>query len=79
LTIDVLVDNLLVGHPVYNQFRPDIAALFPDFANSNGPVGAFILDTSQYANGVHSIAWVVRDAAGNAAGIGSRYFTIANP
>ena len=62
----------------YNNFRADIAALFPGLQNSNGAVGYFTIDTTQYANGLHTIAWVVRDQAGNAAGIGSRHFTIQN-
>jgi hypothetical protein len=31
-----------------------------------------------YADGVHTIAWVVTDNLGRASGIGSRYFTIQN-
>jgi hypothetical protein len=77
-TIDVLIDGVVVGRPSYNHFRGDIAALFPGLQNSNGAVGHFTIDTRQYANGVHTLAWVVRDLAGNAAGIGSRYFTIQN-
>ncbi len=78
-TIDVVIDGLVVGHPVYNNFRSDIAALFPGYQNTNGAVGYFTIDTTQYPNGMHTLAWVVRDQAGNAAGIGSRYFTIQNP
>jgi beta-lactamase superfamily II metal-dependent hydrolase len=78
-TIDVYVDNVLVGHPSYGHFRGDIAGLFPGYANSNGAIGFFTLDTTTLTNGVHTIAWVVRDNAGNASGIGSRYFTVSNP
>jgi IgA Peptidase M64 len=28
-TIDVYIDGVMVGHPSYNHFRPDIAGLFP--------------------------------------------------
>ncbi len=78
-TIGVYVDGAYVGQPVYNNFRADIAGLFPGYANTAGPVGYFMLDTTRYANGVHTIAWLVRDSVGNAQGIGSRFFTIANP
>ncbi|MEO8095336.1 MAG: BACON domain-containing carbohydrate-binding protein [Pseudolysinimonas sp.] len=78
-TIDVSIDGLVVGHPVYNNFRSDVAALFPNYQNTMGAVGYFMVDTTQYTNGVHTLAWVVRDQAGNGAGIGSRYFTIQNP
>jgi hypothetical protein len=77
-TIDVYVDGAVRGHPTYNNFRSDIATLFPGHANSNGAVGYFSLDTTTLADGVHTIAWVARDNAGNASGIGSRYFTVSN-
>jgi hypothetical protein len=77
-TIDVVIDNVIVGHPTYNLFRGDVAALFPNYANTNGAVGYFVIDTRTMANGIHSIAWVVRDDRGNARGIGSRYFTVFN-
>jgi hypothetical protein len=78
-TLGVYVDGLYAGQPVYDNFRSDIAALFPGYANTQGAVGYFMLDTTRLANGVHTIAWVVRDNAGNAQGIGSRFFTVANP
>jgi Leucine-rich repeat (LRR) protein len=77
-TITVWVDGLPLGHPTYNNFRPDIAALFPGYANSNGAVGYYYLDTTGYLNGVHTIAWSVEDSDGAVDGIGSRYFQILN-
>ena len=78
-TIDIYVDGINLGHPNYNNYRADIATLFPGYANSDGAVGYFNLDTTAYENGVHTIQWVVTDDAGNTDGIGSRYFTILNP
>jgi hypothetical protein len=77
-TIEVYIDNIFRGRPTYNQFRSDIATLFPGYANSNGAVGFFQFDTRTLSNGVHTIQWIVRDSAGNAQGIGSRYFTVVN-
>jgi photosystem II stability/assembly factor-like uncharacterized protein len=77
-TILVWVDGLPLGHPTYNNYRADIASLFPGFANSNGAVGFYYLDTTGYFNGVHTIAWSVEDSQGAADGIGSRYFQILN-
>lgn len=77
-TIDVYVDGKRLGNPVYNNYRDDIAKLFPGYANSNGAVGYYTLDTTKYKDGIHTIYWVVKDSAGNSAGIGSRYFNIDN-
>jgi len=77
-TIDVWIDGVKRGHPIYNNYREDIAAIFPNYANSNGAVGYFYLDAAAYETGIHTIAWTVLDSAGNSDGIGSRYFSIQN-
>lgn len=77
-TITVWVDGVPFGNPVYNQYRQDIATLFSGYNNSGGAVGYFVLDTTAHQNGVHTIAWSVKDDAGHIQGIGSRYFTIKN-
>ncbi len=77
-TITVMVDGQTLGHPVYNQFRSDVASAFPGRANSGGPVGYFVLDTTKLSNGVHTIQWVVFDSAGHGDGIGSRFFNVLN-
>jgi hypothetical protein len=75
-TIWVWVDGMPLGHPKYNNYRADIATLFPGYANSNGAVGYYLLNTSGYEDGTHTIAWSVTDNDGYAAGIGSRFFEI---
>jgi len=77
-TIRVWVDGKSQGNPVYNQYRPDIHDLFPGYNNSSGAGGYFILDTSKFTNGIHTIQWTTTDNAGNSDGIGSRYFSIYN-
>ena len=77
-TIWVYIDNVAKGHPAYNYPRPDIEALFPGYLNTDGAVGYFVIDTTQLTNGLHTIFWVVTDNAGNANGLGSRYFTVQN-
>jgi hypothetical protein len=77
-TIWVFVDGVSRGNPVYNQFRPDIANLFPGYNNSNGAVGYYHLDTTQLSNGLHNIAWSVTDNLGRIEGIGSRLFWVQN-
>jgi len=77
-TITVVIDGVVLGNPVYNNFRSDIASLFPLYTNSQGAVGFFYLDTTKLTNGVHAISWNVYDNANRGEGIGSRYFTVAN-
>jgi len=77
-TINVWIDGKKVGKPDYNQYRNDIATLFPGYNNTAGAACAFLLDTSLYVNGVHTIAWSVQDNAGNSDGIGSRFFSVQN-
>lgn len=77
-TISVYIDGKFVGHPAYNIYRRDIDAYFPGYANSKGAMAYMELDTTAYANGVHTIQWVVTDNAGNKDGVGSRYFTVQN-
>jgi hypothetical protein len=77
-TITVVIDGAVVGHPTYDQFRSDIATLFPGYANSGGAVGFFHLNTTTLANGVHTISWNVFDNGARGDGIGSRYFNVFN-
>jgi hypothetical protein len=77
-TMNVFVDGVSLGHPTYNNFRSDIATLFPGYNNTNGAVGFRVIDTTALANGLHTIAWTVTDNQGSSQGIGSRYFTVSN-
>jgi len=77
-TMMAYVDGNPVGRPTYNNYRADIANMFPGYSNSNGAVGYLPLDTTRLSNGTHTIAWVVTDNRGNSEGIGSRFFTVQN-
>lgn len=77
-TIWVYIDNVAVGHPVYDNYRVDIATLFPNYANALGAVGYYYIDTIKLANGLHTISWSVTDNQGAANGIGSRFFNVQN-
>jgi hypothetical protein len=77
-TINVYVDGVNLGNPVYNIYRSDIASLFPGYANSEGAGGYFSIDTTGYSSGLHTISWTASDSAVNIDGLGSRYFTIIN-
>lgn len=77
-TISLYIDGKFMGHPAYNIYRSDIDAYFPGYANSRGAMAYKEFDTTAFANGVHTIQWVVTDNAGNTDGVGSRYFTVQN-
>jgi len=77
-TLWVWVDGAPLGHPTYNQYREDIATLFPGYTNSVGAIGYFPLNPSSLAEGVHTIAWSARDDLGREDGIGSRYFSVSH-
>jgi len=77
-TVEVYIDSQKKGTVTYNQYRSDIASLFPGYGNSNGAAGSFNFNTTGYSNGVHTIFWIVTDNGGNADGIGSRFFIVQN-
>jgi len=76
----VFVDGLPVGSPGAWNARSDLTALFPqaEYSGVNTALGVFGLDTTTLINGVHTISWGVQDSLGGVAGIGSRFFTVAN-
>jgi glucose/arabinose dehydrogenase len=80
-TVQVLIDGVVAGFvPTGWTSRSDISALFPvaEYPGVATAVGNAVFDSTTLSNGVHTIAWVVTDNQGNAAGIGSRYFTVVN-
>jgi hypothetical protein len=77
-TITVNVDGITLGHPNYNQFRGDIATYFTGYANSNGAIGFFYIDTTKLTNGLHTINWSVFDNKVRGNGVGSRFFNVLN-
>src|SRR5262249_15333610 len=78
--VSVLIDGVGVGSPTGWTSRSDLTALFPaaTFPGIGNALGVFSFNTALFANGVHTIAWIVTATNGLADGIGSRFFTIAN-
>jgi hypothetical protein len=76
----VFVDGVPQGSPVGWTARPDLVALFPEaqYSGVGSALALFPFDSTKFSNGVHTIAWGVRDTLGNAAGVGSRFFLISN-
>ena len=78
-TIMVWVDGVPLGHPVYNHLPGGHRDPVPGVCEfQRRRRGTITLNTTGYADGVHTIAWSVKDSAGNEDGIGSRYFSIQN-
>jgi hypothetical protein len=77
-TITLYVDGAPQGTAQYNLPRSDIQSLFPGYANTDGAIAHFTIDTTLLANGLHTIFWVATDNLGRSEGIGSRYFTVQN-
>jgi hypothetical protein len=77
-TIRVYIDGAEAGQVAYNDYRPEFETLFPGYLNNIGAGGHFSIDTTAYEDGTHTVTWVVTDNAGNADGIGSRFFQVQN-
>lgn len=79
-TVTVLIDGVPAGSPSGWVSRPDLTGLFPaaTYPGIANALGVAAIDTTTLANGLHTIAWIVTANDGQAAGIGSRYFTVQN-
>jgi hypothetical protein len=76
--VQVSIDSGPLQPVVYGGNRTDVGAAFAGFSNSNGAGGHYILDTTQYANGPHTIGWLIADDCNRTDGVGSRFFNIQN-
>jgi hypothetical protein len=78
-TVSVVIDGAVVGTPAGWTNRPDLTTLFPTgFSSLSSALAVLPIDTAGLTNGVHTIAWGVMANNGQSAGVGSRYFTVAN-
>jgi hypothetical protein len=79
-SVRVVIDGVVVGSPSGWTSRGDLTALFPasTYPGVSHALGVYTFNSAAYANGVHTIAWVVTANNGQADGIGSRFFTVVN-
>jgi len=75
--VRLMIDGTLLPGVFSTAPRADISASFPGMDTSQAGRGMFI-DTTAFADGMHTIAWIVTDSAGQTEGIGSRFFRVAN-
>ncbi|MDL2717972.1 MAG: Ig-like domain-containing protein [Acidobacteriota bacterium] len=76
--VDVYVDGLIERQAVTGIYRADVAAEYPD--NPQAMVSGFVLniDSSRYANGVHTVTVKAVDDQGQQGLLGSRRVQIFN-
>jgi hypothetical protein len=74
----VYIDGVAVGSPAGWNSRADLTALFPGYPGIGTALGVYNFNTYAYANGLHTIVWVVSDVAGLTSGVGSRFFSVFN-
>ena len=75
--VRVAIDGILLPRIPSMSDREDITSGFAEFDTRGAGRGLFI-DTTAYANGVHTVAWLVTDSTGRTEGIGSRFVTVRN-
>jgi hypothetical protein len=79
-TITLFVDSVAIKNLDPGRSpRSDVTTLFGSAYDTSHAAGGAALDTTQFANGVHTIFWVATDTGGQQDGIGSRFITISNP
>ena len=77
--IEVLIDGQKAAEAIYGLSRPDIAAVWgAAFPNTGHSGFSFVLDTTKFTTGEHSLAIRLLDAAGNAALVGARTIQFQN-
>ena len=77
--IEVLVDGQKAGEAIYGLSRPDIGAVWGTaFPNAGHSGFSFVLDTTKFTTGEHTLAVRLLDSAGNATVVGTRAIVFQN-
>ena len=74
----LFIDGQRQGTVTYGDTRSDVDAVFPDYSNTGHSGGHYAIDTTQFANGMHTIAWRVPTTWDGLTVWGSRFFYILN-
>jgi hypothetical protein len=77
-SVDILVDGSIVGRAVYGMSWQGVAARYPNFPDSALPGFGYLLDTSHYLNGLHTVQPQVRSRAGEVALLEPRVIQFTN-
>jgi putative Ig domain-containing protein len=76
--IDVLLDGQKVADAIYGLSRPDIGSVWSSFPNAGHAGFSFVIDTTRFSNGDHTLSVRFLDAAGNATIAGTRSVNLQN-
>jgi hypothetical protein len=78
--VSVIWDGVVIGSPMGWTSRDDLSAAFPvaTYPGIVNALGVFVLNSTLYADGVHTLSWGVVANNGQSAGVGSRYVTTVN-
>ena len=77
-SIDILVDGVVVGRAAYGRSRPAVLAQYPAFPNADGAGFAFMLDTTHFLNGLHTIQPRAKSVSGAVSFLNARTFQFLN-
>jgi hypothetical protein len=75
--VRVTIDGVVLPDTPAVFNRSDITSGFPGF-NTTGAGRSLVVDTTRYADGLHTIGFLVTDSAGASDGVGGRFFRIDN-
>lgn len=76
--IDILVDGAVAGRATHGRSRPGVLAQFPEYPGSDGAGWAYLLDTTHYLNGLHTIQARVQSISGEVTFLNARRFQFLN-
>jgi hypothetical protein len=77
-SVDILVDGAVAGRADLHRNRPLVAVLYPGYPDSTAAGWGFILDTTHYLNGNHTVTPRVRSLTNEFVNLPSRVFAFGN-
>jgi hypothetical protein len=69
-SVDILVDNVVIGRAFYQRSRPAVTDLYPGYPDSALPGFAYELDTTHFLNGLHKVAARAKSRTGEVVMLG---------
>jgi hypothetical protein len=77
-SIDILVDGAVVGRADFHRNRPLVTVLYPGYPDSTAAGWGFILDTTHFLNGNHTVTPRVRSRTNEFVNLTSRVLAFGN-